>query len=97
MAWKQSTARYIVRDNILPVNFYNSAKDEVIVVNYEFGKLTKDEIVRVFDALHKAFPENTVILIPDDISLKMLNKSQLLDVRDNLSKMIDELSNDNKS
>ena len=97
MAWKQSTARYIARDNILPVNFYNSAKDEVIVVNYEVGKLTKDEMVRVFDSLRQAFPNNTTLLIPDDISLKMLNKSQLLEVRDKLSKMIDALSNDNKS
>ena len=97
MGWKQSTARYIVRDNILPVNFYGSAKDEVIVVNYEFGKLTKDEASVLLNSLRQAFPNKAILLLPDYVSLKMVNKSQLLEMRDDLSKIIDKLSYDNKS
>ena len=82
--------------NGLSVKSYSPAKDEVIVVNYEYGKVSIDEMCRLFDSLQQAFPNNTTLLIPDCFCLEMLNESQLLEIRDNLLKMIDGLLEDKK-
>ena len=91
MACEKSTDEYIAHYNGLPVKSYSPTKDEVIVVNYEYGKVSIDEMCRLFDSLQQAFPNNKTFLIPDCYCLKMLNESQLLEMRDNLLKMIDEL------
>lgn len=80
-----------------PIELCNPSKDEIIVVKYKFGELSISEIKERFDLLRRAFPDNAVIVIPDSMTLDVLNKSKLRELRDNLLQMIDKLINDDKS
>ncbi len=61
----------------------NPSDDEVIVVQYPTVLVSRNEVMRIADALRKSlkqsFPNNEVIFIPNDINVGSFNSREVVD------------------
>ena len=60
---------------------------EAIIVGFNFNDTNVENAKRLFDEIKDKFPNNTVVAIPDFISLKSCSK----DVLENIISMISEI------
>lgn len=59
---------------------------EAIVIGFNFNDIKVDDMETLFDIIQSKFPKNTIIAIPDYISLSSCSK----DVLENMISMISE-------
>ena len=64
---------------------------EAIVVGFNFDNIHLDDMRSLFDYIESKFPNNTVIAIPDHISLQSCSKDVLENIISMISEIIDEL------
>ena len=60
---------------------------EAIVVGFNFNDINLDDMQALFEIIQSKFPDNTVVAIPDYISLQSCSK----DVLENIISMISEI------
>lgn len=60
---------------------------EAIVLKLRFGEISHNEVESIFNAIKSQFPDNIVMVIPDDASLESCSK----DVLENMISMIAEI------
>lgn len=64
---------------------------EAIVVGFNFDAVHLDEMKRWFEIIKSKFPDNTVIAIPDYISLQSCSKDVLENIISMIAEIIEEL------
>ena len=52
---------------------YTKGKD-IIILQFPIDKYDFDEITQIFESTQKAFPENTLLALPEDFSLSLLRE-----------------------
>ena len=64
---------------------------EAIVVGFNFNDVNVENATRIFDKIKDKFPNNTVVAIPDFISLKSCSKDVLENIISAIAEIIEEL------
>ena len=64
---------------------------EVIVIEFNFNDIKIDDMKDFFEIIQSKFPNNTIIAIPDYISLSSCSKDVLENIISMISKIIDRL------
>ena len=64
---------------------------EAIVVGFNFNDVNVENAKRLFDEIKDKFPNNTVVAIPDFISLKSCSKDVLENIISAIAEIIEEL------
>ena len=64
---------------------------EAIVVGFNFNDVNVENAKRIFDEIKDKFPNNTVVAIPDFISLKSCSKDVLENIISMIAEIIEEL------
>lgn len=64
---------------------------EAIVVGFNFDNIDFYDMITLFDKIKSKFPNNTVVAIPDHISLQSCSKDVLENIISNISKIVEEL------
>lgn len=64
---------------------------EAIVISFNFDYIYPDELQHMFNHIQSKFPNNTVIAIPDNISLQSCSKDVLENIISMISVIIDDL------
>ena len=64
---------------------------EAIVVGFNFDNIHLDDMGALLDYIKSKFPNNTVVAIPDHISLQSCSKDVLEHIISMISEIIDEL------
>lgn len=64
---------------------------EAIVVGFNFNDVNVENAKRIFDEIKDKFPNNTVVAIPDFISLKSCSKDVLENIISAIAEIIEEL------
>lgn len=64
---------------------------EVIVIEFNFNVIKVDDMRNLFEIIQSKFPNNTIIAIPDYISLSSCSKDVLENIISMISKIIDGL------
>ena len=52
---------------------YTKGKD-IVILQFPFDKYDLDEMRQIFDSTQKAFPDNILLALPEDISLSLLRE-----------------------
>lgn len=53
--------------------YYTKHKD-TIILQFPYRKYEFDEVKQIFESVEKAFPENQILIFPDDISISVLRE-----------------------
>lgn len=64
---------------------------EAIVIGFNFNDIKVDDMKNLFDIIQSKFPNNTVIAIPDYVSLSSCSKDVLENIISMISEIIDKL------
>ena len=64
---------------------------EAIVVGFNFNDINVENAKRIFDEIKDKFPNNTVVAIPDFISLQSCSKDVLENIISAIAEIIEEL------
>lgn len=64
---------------------------EAIVVGFNFNDVNVEDAKRIFDEIKDKFPNNTVVAIPDFISLQSCSKDVLENIISAIAEIIEEL------
>lgn len=64
---------------------------EAIVVGFNFNDVNVENAKRIFDEIKDKFPNNTVVAIPDFISLQSCSKDVLENIISAIAEIIEEL------
>ena len=64
---------------------------EGIVIEFNFNDIKVDDMKKLFEIIKSKFPNNTIIAIPDYISLSSCSKDVLENIISMISEIIDEL------
>lgn len=64
---------------------------EAIVIGFNFNDIKVDDMKNLFDIIQSKFPNNTVIAIPDYVSLSSCSKDVLENIISMISEIIDRL------
>ena len=64
---------------------------EAIVIGFNFNDINVENAKRIFDEIKDKFPNNTVVAIPDFISLKSCSKDVLENIISAIAEIIEEL------
>ena len=64
---------------------------EAIVIGFNFDNIHPDEMQHMFNHIQSKFPNNTVVAIPDHISLQSCSKDVLENIISMISVVIDDL------
>lgn len=64
---------------------------EAIVIGFNFNDIKVDDMKDFFEIIQSKFPNNTIIAIPDYISLSSCSKDALENIISMISKIIDRL------
>lgn len=57
----------------------NPCQAEVVVLSINFDKIAFDNAKNIFDIVKDKFPNNSILVAPDTVSLESWNKDYLLD------------------
>lgn len=76
-----------MNDIITKIEMLEPHPTEAIVVGFNFNDVNVDDAKRLFKDIQDKFPNNTVVAIPDFISLQSCSK----DVLENIISMIAEI------
>lgn len=72
----------------VPPSKFECEEKEYILIEYNMNEIPTDVIKKVFDIVSKEFPNNKVIGIPDEVSIKSCDKECLCQVYDMLKREI---------
>lgn len=64
---------------------------EAIVVSWNFNDIDLDNMKNLFNVIQSKFPDNTVVAIPDHISLQSCSKDVLENIISMIAEIIEEL------
>ena len=64
---------------------------EAIVVGFNFNDVNVENAKRIFDKIKDKFPNNTVVAIPDFISLQSCSKDVLENIISAIAEIIEEM------
>lgn len=64
---------------------------EAIVVSWNFNDIDLDNMKNLFNVIQSKFPDNTVVAIPDYISLQSCSKDVLENIISMIAEIIEEL------
>ena len=64
---------------------------EAIVIGFSFNDIKVDDMKNLFEIIQSKFPNNTIIAIPDYVSLSSCSKDVLENIISMISEIIDEL------
>lgn len=64
---------------------------EAIVIGFNFNDIKVDDMKNLFDIIQSKFPNNTVIAVPDYVSLSSCSKDVLENIISMISEIIDRL------
>lgn len=64
---------------------------EIMTFFFNKDKMTLDQVKIIFDSIKGEFPDNCVIALPDTTSLKCCSKDFLNDMKNIISKIIEDL------
>lgn len=79
-------------DNIITkIEKLNPHPTEAIVVGFNFDDVPLDDMKHWFEIIKSKFPDNTVVAIPDYISLQSCSKDVLENIISMIAEIVDEL------
>ena len=64
---------------------------EAIVLGFNFNDINVDDMYHLFNNIKSQFPDNTVVAIPDYISLQSCSKDVLENIISMIAEIIEEL------
>lgn len=64
---------------------------EAIVLYFNFKDIKPDELNMIYEVTQKKFPSNTVVCVPDKVSLESWSKDVLENYMSMISEIIEEL------
>lgn len=64
---------------------------EAIVLGFNFNDINVDDMYHLFNNIQALFPDNTVVAIPDYISLQSCSKDVLENIISMIAEIIEEL------
>ena len=64
---------------------------EAIVIEFNFNDIKVDDMKNLFEIIQSKFPNNTIIAIPDYVSLSSCSKDVLENIISMISEIIDRL------
>lgn len=73
------------------INTLEPHPTEAIVMQFNFNDFTPYEINNILDVLADIFPSNTVVIIPDKVSLQSCSKDVLENYISMIAEIIEEL------
>ena len=80
-----------MNDWITKIETLDPHPTEAIVVGFNFNDVNIENAKRLFDEIKDKFPNNTVVAIPDFISLKSCSKDVLENIISAIAEIIEEL------
>ena len=81
----------MVNDIVTKIEKLEPHPTEAIVVGFNFNDAPLDEMKHWFDVIKSKFPDNTVVAIPDYISLQSCSKDVLENIISMIAEIIEEL------
>ena len=79
-------------DNIVTrIEKLNPHPTEAIVLGFNFNDIRLDDMCDLFNNIKSMFPDNTVVAIPDYISLQSCSKDVLENIISMIAEIIEEL------
>ena len=73
------------------VNKIYGCDAEIIVMEYKNHSISVNNLRHMYQSVCGHIKDKTIIVMPDTISLKDCNREQLIQMRDQLNKIIDSL------
>lgn len=73
----------------VPIETFKPDPDEIIVFKFKTEPLDLDQTLRIFSNIQNAFPNSTVLGIPDNSCLEMFPKDPLVEVLQNVIKQLE--------
>lgn len=64
---------------------------EAIVIYFNFDEIGIDELQNIFKEVESKFPKNTIVCVPDKISLEMWSKDELENYISMISEIIEDM------
>ena len=62
---------------------------DIIICRYRMYALTRDNLWHIFKSMRDTFPNNKVLLIPDEASITKVNNGQLKKMLEQIEKLIE--------
>lgn len=82
----------IMNDNVITrIEKLEPHPTEAIVIGFNFDNISSEDLQNVFTHIQSKFPNNTVVAIPDNISLESCSKDVLENIISMISVIIDDL------
>lgn len=81
----------MINDIVTKIEKLEPHPTEAIVIGFNFDDVHLDEMKRWFEIIKSKFPDNTVIAIPDYISLQSCSKDVLENIISMIAEIIEEL------
>ena len=81
----------MINDIVTKIEKLEPHPTEAIVVGFNFDDIYLDEMQILFNKIKSKFPDNTVIAIPDYISLQSCSKDVLENIISMIAEIIEEL------
>lgn len=72
----------------ISLEHYKPSDGEVIVARYKFGEFSLDVLQKQYEMLKDVFCDNSVLMLPDNISFEQLSRDDLIRIRNTIDEMI---------
>ena len=82
----------VITSTIIDLKEKVSSKKHIIVLYVPFQHYSKDELMRIYNRISDTFPNNHIIALPDDVTLEICQKDQIVP---KLQKLINRYENKN--
>lgn len=73
----------------IPIDTFNLSPDKVVVFKFKTEPLDLDQMRKVFDDIQNAFPNNSVVAIPDNSCFEVFTKDTLINVLQDVIKQLE--------
>lgn len=74
----------------VPIEVFTPSPDEVVVYKFKTEPLDFDQTTRMFENIQNAFPNNTVLAIPDNSCFEVFTKDSLIGFLKDVIKQLEE-------
>lgn len=75
----------------IPIQTLQVPKDSVIVLRYTSGNMSIDEFAKCYMKIKDEFPDNEVIALPDDLSIKAMSYGSLISILESTKRLIQDM------
>ena len=82
----------VITNTIIDLKEKVSSKKHIIVLYVPFQRYSRDELMRIYNRISDTFPNNHIIALPDDVTLEICQKDQIVS---KLQKLINRYENKN--